>query len=46
MKKLSKEEAIDKFGENIVNKAIKTNAEPTSRIMYPSYEFTSHVGKA
>ena len=46
MKKLSKEEAIDKFGENIVNKAMKTNAEPTSRIMYPSYEVTSHIGKA
>ena len=46
MKKLSKEEAIDKFGENIVNKAMKTNAEPTSRIVYPSYEVTSHIGKA
>ena len=46
MKKLSKKEAIDKFGENIVNKAMKTNAEPTSRVMYPSYEVASHIGKA
>lgn len=46
MKKLSKEEAIDKFGEDIVNKAMKTNAEPTSRIMHPSYEVPSHIGKA
>ena len=46
MKKLSKEEAIDKFGEVIVNKAMQTNAEPTSRVMYPSYEVTSHIGKA
>ena len=46
MKKLSKKEAIDKFGENIVNKAMKTNAEPNSRIMYPSYEVPSHIGKA
>lgn len=46
MKKLSKEEAIDKFGEDIVNKAMKTNAEPTSRTMHPSYEVPSHIGKA
>ncbi len=46
MKKLSKEEAIDKFGEDTVNKAMKTNAEPTSRVMYPSYEVPSHIGKA
>lgn len=46
MKKLSKEEAIVKFGEDIVNKAMKTNAEPTSRIMYPSYEVPSHIGKS
>ena len=46
MKKLSKKEAIDKFGEDIVNKAMETNVEPTSRIMYPSYENPSHIGKA
>ena len=46
MKKLSKKEAIDKFGEDIVNKAMETNVEPTSRIMYTSYEDPSHIGKA
>ncbi|RGK33573.1 hypothetical protein DXD25_03810 [Prevotella sp. TF12-30] len=46
MKKLSKAEAIKKFGEDIVNKAMETNAEPTSRVMYPAFEDPSHIGKA
>ena len=46
MKRLSKVEAINKFGEDIVNKAMESNAEPTSRVMYPSYEDPAHIGKA
>ena len=45
MKKLSKAEAISKFGEDIVSKATASNAEPTSRVMYPSFEEPSHIGK-
>ena len=45
MKKLSKTEAINKFGEDIVSKAMASNAEPTSRVMYPSFEEHSHIGK-
>ena len=45
MKKLSKAEAINKFGEETVNKAMSSNAEPTSRVMYPSFEEPSHIGK-
>ena len=45
MKKLSKAEAINKFGEETVNKAMASNAEPTSRVMYPSFEEPSHIGK-
>lgn len=45
MKKLSKAEAINKFGEETVSKAMVSNAEPTSRIMYPSFEEPSHIGK-
>lgn len=46
MKKLSKAEAIKQFGENVVNKAMETNTEPTSRAMNPSFEDPSHIGKA
>lgn len=45
MKKLSKAEAINKFGEETVCKAMVSNAEPTSRVMYPSFEEPSHIGK-
>ena len=45
MKKLSKAEAINKFGEETVNKAMSSNAEPTSRVMYTSFEEPSHIGK-
>ena len=45
MKKLSKTEAINKFGEDIVSKAMASNAEPTSRVMYQSFEEPSHIGK-
>ena len=46
MKKLSKAEAIKKFGENVVNEAMESYAEPTSRVMYPSFENPLHIGKA
>lgn len=45
MKKLSKSEAISKFGEYIVSKAMDSNAEPTSRVMNTSFEEPSHIGK-
>lgn len=46
MNKLSKAQAISKFGEDIVSKAMASNAEPTSRVMYPAFENTEHIGKA
>lgn len=46
MKKLSKSEAINKFGQEIVNKAMSSSAEPTNRMMHPSFEEPSHIGKA
>lgn len=45
MKKLSKAEAINKFGQETVSKAMASNAEPTNRVMYPSFEESSHIGK-
>lgn len=45
MKKLSKTEAINKFGEETVSKAMASNAEPTNRVMYPSFEEPSRIGK-
>jgi hypothetical protein len=45
MKHLNKSEAIQKLGAEIVNKAMESNAEPTSRLMYPSFEDPSHIGK-
>ena len=46
MKRLSKSEAIKKFGEEIVNKAMESNVEPTNRVMYPAFENPTHIGKA
>ncbi len=46
MTKISKSEAINKFGQEIVNKAMASSAEPTNRMMYPSFEEPSHIGKA
>ena len=45
MKRLSKSEAIKKFGEEIVNKAMESNVEPTNRVMYPAFENPTHIGK-
>ena len=45
MKNLSKSEAIKKFGQEIVNKVMTTNAEPTNRMIYPSFDEPSHIGK-
>ena len=46
MKRLSKAEAIAKFGEESVDAAMETYAEPTSRVMNPSFENPAHIGKA
>lgn len=46
MSKLSKAQAISKFGQDIVSKAMASNAEPTSRVMYPAFENPDHIGKA
>ena len=46
MKRLSKAEAIAKFGDENVKAAMETYAEPTSRVMYPAFEDPSHIGKA
>ena len=45
MKRLSKAEAIAKFGEKYIKAAMESNAEPTSRVMYPSFENPSHLDK-
>lgn len=43
--RLSKEEAIARFGLDIVEKATGAYVEPTSRLMYPGFESPSHIGK-
>lgn len=43
--RITKIEAIKKYGEDIVNKAMETLAEPTSRTMYPGFENPDHLGK-
>lgn len=43
--RITKDEAIQKFGEAVVNNAMETTTEPTSRTMYPSFENPDHLGK-
>jgi hypothetical protein len=45
MSRLSKSQAYLAFGSEIVNEAMETDKEPTSRLMYPSFENPSHLGK-
>lgn len=46
MKRITKQEAIERFGKESVQAAMSQGAEPTSRVMYPSFENTEHIGKA
>lgn len=46
MEALNKQQAIEKFGQAIVDKAMASYAEPTSRVMYPAFEPGAHVGKS
>lgn len=43
--RVNKKEVIDKLGIGVVNQALSSNAEPTSRMMYPAFEDPSHIGK-
>lgn len=38
MKRITKQEAIESFGQENVKAAISQGAEPTSRVMYPAFE--------
>ena len=43
MKSCTYQEIVERFGEEIADKAISTGAEPTSRYIYPAFE-PQHVG--
>jgi hypothetical protein len=43
MKSYTYQEIVERFGEEIADKAISTGAEPTSRYIYPAFE-PQHVG--
>lgn len=45
MKRITKQEAIESFGKENVKAAMSQGAEPTSRVMNPSFEEPSHIGK-
>lgn len=45
MKRLNKEQAIAKFGKNIIAEVENTEVMATSRVMYPAFEDPSHLGK-
>ena len=45
MKRITKQEAIDSFGKENVQAAMSQVEEPTSRVMNPSLEEPSHIGK-
>jgi len=46
MIRLNKQQAIAKFGEDVVKEATENvEVEPTSRMMYPAFEPPSHIGK-
>ena len=45
MKRITKQEAIESFGKENVQAAMSQVAEPTSRVMNPSFEEPSHIGK-
>lgn len=38
MKRYTYNEIVERFGEEIANKAISTGAEPTNRLIYPAFE--------
>ena len=44
MKTYTYKEIEEKYGKEIVEKALKSQAEPTSRLM-SSFEDTKHIGK-
>lgn len=43
--RITKDEAIKKFGEAVVSNAMETMAEPTSRTIYPAFEKPDHLDK-
>ncbi len=45
MERLNYTEAVERFGKDCIEKALSSNAEPTSRMMYPAFENPSHIGK-
>lgn len=45
MKTYTYEQIEEKYGKEVATKAIESQAEPTSRLMYPAFESTEHIGK-
>ena len=45
MKTYTKAAIIQRYGEEVLNRLINSNPEPTGRLMYPAFEDTSHIGK-
>ena len=43
MSRLSKSQAYLAFGSEIVNEAMETDKEPTSRLMYPSFDDIDNI---
>ena len=46
MKRYTRQQAIDICGQELVEKVLGMEIEPTSRLMYPAFEPTNHIGKA
>ena len=45
MKTYTYKEIVEQFGKELADKALASNAEPTSRLMYPGYENPEHLDK-
>lgn len=46
MTRYTEEEARKKCGDKLVDKILSEGFEPTSRLMYPAFEPTEHIGKS
>lgn len=45
MKRYTEEEARKICGNDLVDRVLSEGVEPTSRLMYPSFEQTEHLGR-
>lgn len=46
MKRYTEEEARAKCGNELVDKVLSEGVEPTSRLIYPAFDPTDHIGKS